>query len=160
MDMTGDAVCTCGRPMEGHGGSFGPEYATTMRQCDCGIKALFFSIDDEHEMVFRVVRKDAEETAKEEKERLLSVFATAEIRVVDHWDIRNEYHGNAADWLLVDTELGMIRIGWRKRVISINWRKTGIRMVVDDDVTKDEYGCHAWSYVDAARYLKRLKEGK
>lgn len=61
-------------------------------------------------------------------------------------------------WWLVITEFGPIEIGWRKRVISINWEDTKARVLLTDDpnITKDETLVHAWSYVKALEYLTTL----
>ena len=54
--------------------------------------------------------------------------------------------------------MGLIEIGWRKRVISINWEDTGIKCDIPDDVTKTEFSAHAWSYHDAIKYLDLLRK--
>ncbi len=60
-------------------------------------------------------------------------------------------------WWFVKTDVGWIEIGWRKRVISINWEDTPIRMfVTKDDVTKEEHYAHAWDNLKAVEYLKTL----
>lgn len=62
-------------------------------------------------------------------------------------------------WWLVTTEYGVIKIGWRKRVISINWEATAIRVeVTSDDVTKDNDMVHAYSMGKALEYLTELRE--
>ena len=92
-----------------------------------------------------------------EKEKLLGIFMFADIKVLGHWDIKNGYSGDESDWLLVKTEYGLIQLGWRHRVISIDWSDTGIEYLIADDVTKDIDSCHAWSYENAIKYLKGLK---
>lgn len=63
-------------------------------------------------------------------------------------------------WWLVETPFGPITIGWRKRVISIDWRECSFRGVItEDDVTKDDSMVHAWSYVKALDYLTKLRAG-
>ena len=44
MDMTGSGTCVCGKEMTGCGGSFGGVLTTTWRDCECGIKALFYVV--------------------------------------------------------------------------------------------------------------------
>ncbi|MEL7339857.1 MAG: hypothetical protein AAGM67_05165 [Bacteroidota bacterium] len=62
-------------------------------------------------------------------------------------------------WWLVQTPAGLIRIGWRKRVIAICWQNTDIRCVVtDDEVTKDYTMVHAWGEEKALEYLKTLSQ--
>jgi hypothetical protein len=57
-------------------------------------------------------------------------------------------------WWLVRTPAGLVQIGWRKRVINIDWSDTDVRTVVtSDDVTKTETYVHAWSEAKALEYL-------
>lgn len=62
-------------------------------------------------------------------------------------------------WWLVLTKAGPVVIGWRKRVISINWAETGIRakMTADDQATSELEYCHAWTYAKAVEYLSTLQ---
>ena len=62
-------------------------------------------------------------------------------------------------WWLVLTKAGHVVIGWRKRVISINWAETGIRakMTADDQTTSELEYCHAWTYAKAVEYLSTLQ---
>lgn len=60
-------------------------------------------------------------------------------------------------WWLVVTKAGPVEIGWRKRVISINWSATQIRDIfTTDDVTKDDTLVHAWSNAKALEYLTKI----
>jgi hypothetical protein len=80
--------------------------------------------------------------------------------------IRNDYWPSHSDydhlreqypWWIVTTEFGSIRIGYRKRVIHIDWINTNRRGVVtEDDVTKDDYMVHAWNLGTAVTYLKAI----
>lgn len=160
MDMSGNGRCTCGKELTGTGGSFGGVMATTWRECECGIKALFYTVGKDYEVCVQTRHKDDKKNKEEEKEKLLSLFKLAGIKVACHWNIENGYGGDAADWLLVRTEIGLIEIGWRKRVISIDWSDTGIQYFIEDDVTKNEHSCHAWNYENAIKYLKGLKNYK
>ena len=54
---------------------------------------------------------------------------------------------------------GDIKIGWRKRVISIDWSSTKrnlLHLFKDEDVTKEPYLVHAWGTDKAVDYLKRI----
>ena len=56
------------------------------------------------------------------------------------------------------TPYGLMRIGYRKRVIEIDWSDTDIRgLVTDDAVTKTVTLVHAWSDEDVIKYLKEWK---
>jgi len=155
MDFKGNARCTCGKEMTGCGGSFGGNLSTTWRSCECGIKALFYTISgDKHELKAGLELKDQRKYDEEEREKLLAVFKLAGIPVEKYWNIKNGYGYDKADWLLIQTSKGMIEIGWRKRVISINWSDTGIKHLVGGETTQSESMCHAWSFEDAVKYLR------
>lgn len=60
-------------------------------------------------------------------------------------------------WWFVKTPCGWIKIGWRKRVINIDWSDTPIRKIItEEETTKDESHVHAWSEEKALTYLKAL----
>ena len=65
-------------------------------------------------------------------------------------------------WWKAHTIYGDITIGWRKRVISIEWsginHPVGRELFKGEDVTKDDSLVHAWSWEYASKYLKMLKE--
>lgn len=61
-------------------------------------------------------------------------------------------------WWFVKTAAGWVEVGWRKRVININWEDTPVRKVITaDDVTKSETTVHAWDTSKALEYLTALK---
>lgn len=67
-------------------------------------------------------------------------------------DLREKY-----PWWLMETDIGLVKIGWRKRVIQISWTDTAYRgTVTDDDTTKNEDMVHAWGYSQALAYLAAL----
>jgi hypothetical protein len=66
-------------------------------------------------------------------------------------------------WFRVTSSIGHILIGWRKRVLEIEWKDTVVKLGAhdlfpDDNVTRWESGIHAWSLDDATRYIKKLHE--
>jgi hypothetical protein len=94
-----------------------------------------------------------------------SLFHLAGIEVYELLQLENHYWPSAyaaeaavSPWWEVFSEIGRIRIGWRKRVISISWESTDIRSILtEDDVTKSETLVHAWGYPKAIEYLQHLK---
>lgn len=105
---------------------------------------------------------NAEYMAQIEKDKnsLLACFSRAYIHVKE---IPNEYEGAMAimPWFVVTTAKGPIKIGWRKRVIEIDWNETGVeewaeKLFPDEDVTKNGRSIHAWGYEKAKEYLDRL----
>jgi hypothetical protein len=64
-------------------------------------------------------------------------------------------------WFVVTTSIGPITIGWRKRVLSIDWSDTSVTKSAQDlfpgeDVTKGEKSIHAWGYGKARQYISVL----
>jgi hypothetical protein len=98
------------------------------------------------------------------KEEMLAIFTLSGIPVLKVWEIKNKYWPEhyvdliaKNPWWLVQTPKGLIEIGNRKHVISIDWEDTGINCIVtEDNVTKDDTSVHAWSQQDAITYLKIL----
>lgn len=97
------------------------------------------------------------------REQVLALFLLAGIEVLDAKELANQYWPRVPDyavlimespWWLVRTNVGCIVIGWRKRVISIEWKDTPIRKVLTErSVTKDDTMIHAYGYVEALEYL-------
>ncbi len=80
-------------------------------------------------------------------------------------EIPNEYCSGACcvnrPWLIVTTPMGRIKIGPRKRVISISWedsliKQTAQELFPGEDVTKDGRTIHAWGIDKAREYVGRL----
>jgi len=102
------------------------------------------------------------------KTKVLAMFEVAGFKTLNVWELVNQYWGNVPDyyqiardspWWLVKTDFGLIRIGWRKRVIEIDWSDTKYRgKVTDDNVTQNDTYAHAWSELDATRYLCKLNK--
>lgn len=95
-----------------------------------------------------------------------AIFLLAGIDVSAIFKIENGYWPEAYieerkrdPWWLIKTDHGLIRIGWRKRVISIDWEDTEVRQEITlDDVTKGETYVHAWSHAKAVEYLAALRK--
>lgn len=97
--------------------------------------------------------------------------------------IPNGYSDDGLDWALIRTPLGDIKMGWRKRVIALDWANvvetleemrrpakrdfddwkareafaahfTGQALFPNEDVTRWETGIHAWSTLRAGTYLQ------
>lgn len=112
------------------------------------------------------------------EEKMRALFTLAGIKVLSCWQLPNGYWPEcipsdwedqnqvgdflryakiraSSPWWLVKTKVGLIKIGWRKRVLNIDWSDTLIRAIVtDDNVTKSHVGVHAWSEEKAIEYLK------
>lgn len=156
LDFKGSGNCTCGKTMTGGGGDIGGNLDVTWRQCNCGIKAIFYVAKEDHVVSIKAEHENQPLYDLQEKEKLLQCFNLSNIEVLNVYNIENGYMGGKADWLLVKTVYGLIKIGWRKRVINIDWEDTGLELIINDDVTSDKHFVHAWSYSKAVSYLEHL----
>jgi len=100
--------------------------------------------------------------AQLEKEGILSLFGDRAIFVEE---IPNGYCSSYCckhlPWFVVTTSKGRIKIGWRKRVINIDWSDSIIEgkseeLFPDEDVTKFDKTIHAWSLGKAKEYIDLL----
>lgn len=104
------------------------------------------------------------EAPKITKEQVQAFFFLAGIQIKDIHEIANGYWPDsyvelraASPWWLVETYRGLIKIGSRKRVIEVDWSRTGAKGVVtEDDVTKSETYVHAWDGIKLLTYLMKL----
>lgn len=93
--------------------------------------------------------------AAEEKNKLLALFPSP----IYVKPIPNEYGERMhCPWFLVTTNRGHIKIGWRRRVIEIDWSDTDIISEAADlfpteNVTKSGKSIHAWGYEKAKQYI-------
>lgn len=103
------------------------------------------------------------------KERWLrearAMFASAGLVSIHVREIDNEYCGPKCCphrvWLLVTTRVGVVKVGWRKRVLVVDWSasdvtKTAADLFADENTTKDGRMIHAWSYEKATEYLTKI----
>ncbi len=95
--------------------------------------------------------------------KLKAMFAMAEIPIIgEPLKLQNQYwQGHDQKyyhpWWFVKTPRGWIMIGWRKRVMEIDWKDTDIRHVVtEEQLTKGEDHVHAYSEAKAIEYLTTL----
>jgi hypothetical protein len=132
-------------------------------------KMAFQKADD---MIFKALDKsfmlqndDSIEGGKEAKAKLLGLFEGP----IFVEEIPNGYCSQACcihyPWFIVTTKIGHIMIGWRKRVINIDWSKTTVKQTANDlfpneDVTKIGHSIHAWGYEKAKIYLDILHKAK
>lgn len=78
-------------------------------------------------------------------------------------DVKNEYGSGSyrGQWHVFQTMIGKIRIGWRSRVIEIDWSDIGEdfeHLFPDEDVTKSSSIIHAYSLDKLTEYLKKIND--
>lgn len=92
------------------------------------------------------------------QEPLTDVDLACDAPRVRAWMSDYRWRAERPAWF-VKTAAGWIEIGWRKRVISIDWHETGYRgEITRDDVMQDVSGVHAYSREKAVEYLRTLRE--
>jgi len=65
-------------------------------------------------------------------------------------------------WFMVETDKGRIQVGWRKRVMEIDWSRTQIDIQgkdVDDSVTHGPSFVHCWTDEKAVEALRAIWHG-
>lgn len=93
-----------------------------------------------------------------EKQEIVSLFPCP----IYVKDIPNGYSKDMMNpWFIIVTHKGPIVIGWRKRVLSIDWSQSDIKegaeeLFPNEDVTKYEQLIHAWGYDKAKDYISKL----
>lgn len=116
-------------------------------------------ITSTHEKCYR------ENLARVTRERMVDAFTRAGFPNVALISVPNEYWGKsqpyyADPWFLAQVNDGpKFKIGWRKRVIKIDWSETHMdlrHLFPDEDVTKESGFIHAWGYDKAVEYLKKI----
>ena len=99
--------------------------------------------------------------AAEEKVAILALFpGTPFVEEIPN-GYCSQYCCKHLPWFIVTTQVGRVKIGWRKRVIQIDWSETrntknSEELFAKEDVTKEAKMIHAWSYEDAKRYLEAI----
>ncbi len=119
----------------------------------------------QEELTAAVIAASPEVLARAAKERadLLALFPSP----IFVETIPNGYCSSACcrhlPWFVVTTTVGRINLGWRKRVIAIDWSgtvgtKTSAELFAKEDVTKGERDIHAWSLDKAREYIAAIME--
>jgi hypothetical protein len=104
--------------------------------------------------------------ASNEEKSFREIFSSAGFTIAVLHHLPNGYCPceRCAPWFRVETEVGAITLGWRKRVINIDWSEidpTGKKipsLFVAEDVTKGQASIHAWSRDKAIEYLSKIRE--
>lgn len=97
--------------------------------------------------------------------KAIECFKLAGLDPLSIQEIPNEYCGPLCCphrvWLLVNTLHGTFKVGWRKRVIDLDWSKMNNpkdyrKLFGKEDVTQGASYIHCWSYEKLVEYLKAL----
>ncbi|MHA1469073.1 MAG: hypothetical protein ACTSSP_00780 [Candidatus Asgardarchaeia archaeon] len=96
---------------------------------------------------------------------LTEIFKSAGFNVIHVEAIDSQYCSKACcykwPWVIVTTQKGRIKLGWRKRVINLDWSESdikaiGMELFKGENVTTGEHYIHCWGKDKAIEYLKKL----
>lgn len=96
---------------------------------------------------------------------LVELFRAAGLKIKHVEVVNNQYSGDVFyykyPWVIVTTEKGPLKIGWRKRVINLDWSESDIKsngevLFSEEKTTKGDRYVHCWGYNKAAEYIKKL----
>lgn len=120
-----------------------------------------------HEVETMVVNKDPERIEAGERflSRIPEIFSKAGFYPIFIEKIPNEYDKAMGymPWVMVTTQIGHFKVGWRKRVLVLNWTKTLVhdfaeRIFPKENVTKDDCEIHCWGYEKLQEYLTTVHD--
>jgi len=102
-----------------------------------------------------------------EQREIATIVARSEIPHGGLYMIPNQYHPDPdvyGPWFMLGTTAGRIKIGWRKRVINIDWSETSLRaqgseIVAEPGITHGASFVHAYGADAAVEALRRLWKG-
>lgn len=106
-----------------------------------------------------------EHLAASEEKRFSETFKAAGFKNVTLEAIKNQYCGcdYCAPWFKIQTEFGNFTIGWRKRVINIDWSEVDpkneahlVSLFSKENTTKGSSGIHAHGWDKAQEYLSLI----
>jgi hypothetical protein len=98
-------------------------------------------------------------------DELTELFKSAGFDTVYVETINSEYCRESCcykfPWVIVTTKKGRIKLGWRKRVMNLDWSDSdlnidGEKLFKDENVTKGTNYIHCWGKEKAVEYLKKL----
>lgn len=104
-----------------------------------------------------------QQDAREEVAKLAAVFLSPIYVEEIPYEYCHQWCCSHRRWLMVTTPVGHFKIGWRKRVIHLEWTNTRVKATAEElfpagDVTKEGRMIHAYGYDKAREYVRRIME--
>jgi hypothetical protein len=156
----------------GSNGSFGLEINVAGSKLpDLKLDEIGKATDHAQRLIESAIRKEAKaadpKTPEEiaENRKIVDEVFSEPIFVEE---IKNQYCSDWCcahlPWFRVTTKKGVFVIGWRKRVISINWdltvsTKDAEDLFQDENTTKYDKSIHAWGLEKAKEYVAAILKG-
>lgn len=127
-----------------------------------GNKARDFLEQLNHEMRLNHAKRTKSHLRQETIDRYLAAISSAGIdcswcEIIPHGYSDDAYYWSTP-WITAYTSIGPLTIGWRKRVIVLDWSKSLFTQLADElfpdeNVTKREQIIHCWGYEKLDEYL-------
>lgn len=101
------------------------------------------------------------------RDEVVGVYRAAGVEAVYVEELPNGYCSEPCcinrPWFRVTSRIGHVVIGWRKSVMSIDWKDSQVKasgeeLFPAEQTTRLETGIHAWGVERAAAYVRRLHE--
>lgn len=111
---------------------------------------------------FYAERPETKETVEKERKEILGLFdSPIYVEDLPNGYSSDDYYFSHYPWFRVTTKIGHFVIGWRKRVVSIDWESTicdkwAEDLFPEEDVTKSGFLIHAWSLEKAKEYIDKV----
>lgn len=94
------------------------------------------------------------------KDKLMAVALLAGLEYTEVHKLPNAYWPNSPDpWLLFVCDGGTVTMGWRKRVLHVEWTIGDADAIEDEDLKWISHASrffHAWDWIQAVRFLSRV----
>lgn len=153
--------------LDGGGYGINIEIAYTQRELDNEDRWAIRSHVEAIENIIRgrTYREDPKVIAAcaEQKTKLLAAFEGHLIyakAVPNEYFSPDEIYGQMHPWFLVTTTRGIIKLGWRKRVINLEWDQSDIPKdavsLFTEDVTKGPGYIHCYGYESLKQHVQAL----
>jgi hypothetical protein len=115
-------------------------------------------------LISSVLAEDPEQALAESKDRaaLVGLFeGPIFVEEVPNGYAPEDPYFKAFPWYVVTTTAGRFKVGWRKRVIHVEWTETLCKLTAEqlfpnENVTKHERVIHAWSLEKAQEYISSV----
>lgn len=165
----------------GDGSTFGLKIFVRMRtrKVFTDAKRFKFACEEDYTVLYRAARDikkgletnsakldpEGPATRQSYRNEVERIYRDAGVTTIFVEELPNGYCSDTCclnrPWFRVTSSIGHVVIGWRKRVMSIDWstttvKKSGEELFPEEKVTKLDHGIHAWGADVAVEYLKKL----
>ena len=131
-----------------------------------GYGASNFLQELREEIAMAWAKENEADQREEHVTELIGIFHLAGFEIIHTETIDSQYCSESCcykfPWIIATTNLGRIKLGWRKRVMNLDWSQSDITamgeiLFKEEETTKGEKYIHCWSKEKAVEYLKKLK---